>query len=158
MADESSTDKTEIILNQLQTLVAAAQEGHADVLPHIQKLLDNHPQLWQHFGDLSKQIQSKWVGLLAGNDAAVHESLLRTTNQLRDQLLEEGDSALERLLIDRIVVSRLMTNFFDSAVALAVNAPEARMRYLNQQSSKAQKRHLAAVKSLAETRKLMAQT
>lgn len=158
MDDESSTNTTETILNQLKTLVAAAKQGNAEVLPHIQTLLDNHPQLWQHFGDVVGQVESKWLTLLAGADAAVHESLRRTTEQLRQQLLEDGDSPLERLLVDRIVVSRLMISFFDSAVALAVNAAETRMRYLNQQLSKAQKRHESAVKSLAETRKLLSQT
>ena len=90
--------------------------------------------------------------------ACVRESTARVSKELREELLEESDSPLERLLVDRIVISQLMTRFFDITLALAIDAPEARSRYLQQQLDRADKRHLLAVKSLAEFRKLHSQT
>lgn len=158
MGSGSSMNTTETILSQLETLVTAAQQGTAEALPHIQRLLDDYPQLWQHFGDLTKHTEAKWLKLVSGNNAVVHESLQRTLTEQREELLLDGDSEMERLLVDRIIVSQLMTRFFDAALALAVDAPESRVRYLEQRLDRAEKRHSVAVKALAETRKLLAHT
>jgi len=62
MDSESSTSTTETILSQLETLATAANKGKAEVLPAIHELLGKHPQLWEHFGDLTKHVEAKWRG------------------------------------------------------------------------------------------------
>ena len=61
-----------------------------------------------------------------------------------------------KLLIARVTTSWLMVGYFDAAVSLAtVDVPNAQGRYLQQQLDRAQKRHIEAIKALAEVRKLL---
>jgi hypothetical protein len=156
--EEEPGNQTEPILAGIHQMVEEAKAGNAEVLPELRRTLDQYPEIWRHHGDLAKHTEAKWLTLLTGQNACTRESIQRTTQELRESLLEAGDSPLERLLVDRIVVSRLMVAFFEASLALAVNAPEARSRFLQQQLDRAQRRHETAVKSLAETRKLLAQT
>jgi hypothetical protein len=48
-----------------------------------------------------------------------------------------------------------MVSFFDCAVAVAIDAPESRTRFLHQQLDRAQKRHIEAMKALTDIRKLL---
>jgi len=152
---ESSGNPTESVLGALRELVAEAKQGNAEVLPELKRLLDRYPEVWRHYGDMAKHVESKWLDMIAGDDAAVRESLERTAAVRKSQCLDVGGSPLERLLVDRINMSRLMVYFFDSALAIAVDAPKTRVRFLQQQLDRAQKRHLEAVKSLAEVRSLL---
>lgn len=78
-------------------------------------------------------------------------------DQLRQEILEEGtDTALKRLLTERIVTGWLMVRYFDAAIAQAVKGTRAsHVRHLQQQLDKSQRRHTTAVKGLAELRKLL---
>lgn len=157
MEGESSSKTAEqAVVAQLQELVAEAKRGNPEVLPQIRQLLQEHPQLGQHFGDLAGQVEAKWIGLLAGEDAGVRESLTRRVTELRLELQDRDASPLERLLGERILTSWLMARFFDSAVLLATeNIPTTQTRFMHQQLDRAQKRHIEAVKALAEVRKLL---
>ena len=100
---------------------------------------------------------AKWLDLLAGDDACVRESLFRRVDELRQEIVEAGtDTPLERLLTERIVASWLMTRFFDLALGQAAEGSRAsHVRYLQQQLDRSQRRYVAAVKGLAELRKLL---
>lgn len=155
MDEKSCNNQTESVLAGIRQMVEEAKTGNADVLPELRRTLDQYPEVWRHYGDLAKNTEAKWLTLLTGQNACVRDSIQRTTDELRESLLDDGDSPLERLLVDRIVVSRLMVTFFEASLALAVTAPEARSRYLQQQLDRAQRRFESAIKSLAETRKLL---
>jgi hypothetical protein len=155
MDGESSNNPTESVLAGLGRLVDEAKAGNPDALPELRGILDEFPEIWRHYGDLAKHTENKWIDLIAGDDACLRESVQRTCTELRTKLIEAGDSPLERLLIDRIIVSQLMVSFFDCAVAVAIDAPESRTRFLHQQLDRAQKRHIEAMKALTEVRKLL---
>lgn len=141
---------------QLRGLVAEAKRGNAEVLPQIRRILHANPQIARHFGDLAGQVEAKWIGMLAGNDSCVRESLARRVDELRAELLGEQTSPLERLLVERIVASWLQVKYFDTAVSLAtVGVPTTQARFLDQQLHRAQKRHTEAIRALAEVRKLL---
>ena len=155
MDKESSNNQTASVLTALGQLVDEAKAGNADVLPEIREILDRYPEIWRHYGDLAKHTASKWLTLIAGDDTCIRESAIRTCKELRAKLLEAGDSPLEQLLTDRIIVSHLMVSFFDSALAVAIEAPESKIRFLQQQLDRAQKRHIEAMRGLTEVRKLL---
>jgi hypothetical protein len=71
-------------------------------------------------------------------------------------LAEVGISPLKQLLADRILVSWLQATYFDSALALAAKAaPTVQVRFLWQQVERSQRQHAAAVKALADVRRLL---
>ena len=157
MEDEFSSKTTEpSVVAQLKALVAEAKQGHAEVLPQIRRLLHAHPQIRKHLGNLAGQVEAKWIGLLAGEDACVRESLIRRVNEWRLKLRESNASPLEQLLVERIVTSWLQVRFFDTAVALATEGVRTtQARFMDQQLHRAEKRHSEAIKALAEVRKLL---
>lgn len=157
MGEESSKNLNEhLVLDHLNAVVAEAKLGNAEVLPELRDLLDEHPEIWRHYGDLSGQVTAKWLDLLAGDDVLIRESVFRQVNELRLDLQEEDASPLETLLVERIVTSWLQVRFFDSAVALATEGvPTTQARFMDQQLHRAQKRHTEAIRALAEIRKLL---
>ena len=153
----SNKTTEQIVIEQISSVVRDAKRGEAGVLPRLRQLLDDHPEIWRHYGDLSAHVEAKWLDLLAGDDACVRESLVRRAGELRQEILGEGrDTSLERLLVERIVTSWLQLRYFDSAVSVAtVGVPTTQARFLDQQLHRAGKRHIEAIRALAEVRKLL---
>lgn len=117
--EEPRTEKeSATILAQLRELVAEAKSGNPEVLPQIRQILKKYPALWQHYSDLSGHVESKWIGLMAGDNACVTESIVIRVEELRSELLGHDPSSLESLLVDRIVTSWLMVRYFDTAMVL----------------------------------------
>ena len=155
--EEPRTEKEPAtILAHLKELVTEAKSGNPEVLSQIRQILDRYPALWQHYGDLSGHVESKWIGLMAGDDVCVRESIAMRVDELRAQLLGDDPSPLERLLVDRIVTSWLMVRYFDTTLVLATQGvPTPQARYMDEQLQRAQRRHTGAIKALAEVRKLL---
>jgi hypothetical protein len=154
--DTSNDPAQTAIIDQLSTIVAEAKRGNAEVLPRLWQLLDDHPEVWRHYGGLDAHVTAKWLDLLAGDNACVRESLSRQLSELRAKLNEPDDSPLVKLLIARVTTSWLMVGYFDAAVALATgDVPAAQARFMDQQLHRAEKRHSEAIKALAEVRKLL---
>ena len=145
------------MIAELSELVDAAKRNDPGAVPKIRTLLDENPDVWKHYGDLSSHVEARWIELLAGDDECVRESLVRRVDELRQEILDAGQNTpLERLLTERVVISWLMTRFFDAAVAEGVMGSRAsHVRYLQQQLDKSQRRHSAGIKALAELRKLL---
>lgn len=152
----SRQDDVPTILAQLNELVREAKSGNAEALPQIRQILNEYPALWQHYGDLPRHVESKWIGLLAGDDACLRESIAMRVDELRSELLGKDPSPLETLLVERITMSWFMVRYFDSAVALATRGvPTTQARFMDEQLHRAQKRYTEAIKALAEVRKLL---
>src|SRR5262249_51636526 len=76
----------------------------------------------------------------------------------RAELGGPAPSPLERLLVERVVMTWLQTAYHDALAAQSAGAAEARLRLIHQQQSNSERRHLAAVKQLALVRKLLKPT
>ena len=157
MPNASSKPATESPIDRLRVLVTEAKKGDADVVPEIRKILDQHPKIWRNLGDLSSCVELQWLDLVVGDDVSLHESLSRRVHELRKEILgEDGGTVLERLLAERIVIAWLQVRFFDAALGIAADGgPASHTRILTQQLGRAQRRYIAAVKGLAEVRKLL---
>jgi hypothetical protein len=153
--DQETTVETNAI-QKLNALVNQARAGDERVLPQLRQALDEHPQVWQHFGALSNHVQEEWIKLLAGEDLAVHESLLRKAQAMRVELEGESPSPLERLLCDSVVTSWLESEYFALVLVSSGNEGTPRqIESLHLRRDAAQKCHLVAIKSLAEVRRLL---
>jgi len=155
--DQESSVATDVI-RELNDLVTKARAGDQSVLPQLHQALDQNPQLWQHFGGLADHVANEWITLLAGSDLAVRESLSRKAKALRLELAGEDASAIDRLLVDSVVTTWLETQYFSIVLAASGNQGQGTLRQIESvelRRDAAQKRHLAAIKSLAEVRKLL---
>ena len=141
--------------DELARLVGRAERGDLSVLPALREALAANPHLWQTYGDLAMQAEGALVRLAAGSNLLLGESLLLKLRALKAELGGDGDSPLERLLVERVSASWLQTAYFDGLLAQAAGAGEARLRALQRQQDAASRRHLASIRQLAVVRRLL---
>ena len=53
-------------LDQLRAVVKRAQEGDRRALPQLRRALDEHPEYFEHAGDLALMAEHAWLELMAG--------------------------------------------------------------------------------------------
>src|SRR5437763_342704 len=80
---------------------------------------DGHPETGRAYGALADHAQAAWVHLAAGQNLFLQESLERRAAELKSDLAGEQPSALERLLVERVVATWLQVNYADAAAARA---------------------------------------
>ena len=94
--------------DDFQNAVDGANLGDTDKLLELQQLLDKHPEIWNQLGDLSKHAVMSLVRLIAGDNRCLHESIIRSVQQLtRDLSQSQQPTTVERLLISGVVCSWL---------------------------------------------------
>jgi hypothetical protein len=49
-------------VSPLEATILLARRGKKEILPILRRTLDEHPELWQHFGNLAIQSQEGWPG------------------------------------------------------------------------------------------------
>jgi hypothetical protein len=102
---EPSPDKSETpFTEEVRDLLLQAQQGKPEVLPALQALLDEHPELWRQMGDLSWQAEQGLVGLASGPSLLARESIGRRLAELKAELAGPSPSPLEKLLVERIAL------------------------------------------------------
>jgi hypothetical protein len=142
--------------DELGDLVAAARQGDQSVLPQLRAALDDNPDLWRHAADLGAHAEHAWIELIAGSDAYVGESLHRRVAEMKQELAGTATpTALEKLLIQRITVGWLITNFADLSYVQGKNQPLALAKYALDRQDRSQRRFLAAIAGLQSMRKVL---
>jgi len=139
---------------EYEALVADAADGDMDAVAELRKLLNQNPQLREVLGDLNQHVQDSLVSLASGGALDVRLSLTQALDKQRTQLLAEGDSLLERMLVDQILSSML-----DSAICqqgcVQQHAKESFARRWERRLTGAQARHQAAIQTLLEVRQML---
>jgi hypothetical protein len=138
---------------ELARLLERAELGDKAVLPMLRQYLDEHPAIWQEYGDLAQHAEAT-IGLeICGCDLLLGECIRRKLKALKAEL--GGASAAERLLAERVALSWLEGHLYDRLMAQARKAGAAGLRALPDLQDRAHRRHLAALKALATVRKLL---
>src|SRR5208283_4769473 len=142
-------------LVELRALVKQAEAGDATVLPRLRQLLDEHPEIWHHVGDVAGIVERAWIGLLAGDDALAVESMKRTIAEMRSDLAGEHPTRLERMMVDQVVACWLETKHVEAASALAKQGSPESANYRLKRLESAQRRYEGAIKTLTTVRTLL---
>lgn len=142
----------------IEEFVRRARAGDESVADHLQCILDRHPEIWHQLGDLAGHAEQTWLKLYAGKDLAIKASATRKLAALRTDLLGVFPTPLERLLVDRIVVSWLRVAHLTLAAGLPNAMPSGQREMIERRLERAEKQHVAAIRSLAVLRKLEAGT
>ena len=104
-------------------------------------------------------VQQNWINLIAGRDLYLAESLHLNLDMLRADLAGPHPSALERLVVDRVLAAHLQTAYFDAYEAQRPGGQNAKLdQYLLKRQDQAQRQFLYAAKTLATIRQLAART
>jgi hypothetical protein len=146
-------------MTPLEATLTLARRGRKEILPKLREVLDQHPELWQHFGNLARQAQESWLSLIAGKDLYLAESLRRHLDTMRAELAGPAPSALDRLLVDRILAAHVQLLYFEAVDTTDPSGENARVaRYRMDRRDQANRHFLSAVKMLATVRNLVART
>ena len=106
-------------------------------------------------GDLAKSAERALIKACAQDDFQFAEDLEEKVEELRQELAGPCPSALEQLLVDRIVCCWIQVNHADAYVAVNQKRFTAEQGdYHQRRQDRAQRRFLQACKALAQVRKL----
>jgi hypothetical protein len=89
---------------EMRLLLQRAQAGDPAVLPQLRELLDARPALWQRLGDLTGHVEEALLGQAGGKSLLARESIRRRMDELRAELAGPAVSAVEKLLVNRVVI------------------------------------------------------
>jgi hypothetical protein len=135
-------------------LVERANRGEELALTRLRQFLDLNPSIWERAGDLTAAAEAAWVGLVAGPDRLVAESVRRRLVQLRADLKGAQATPIECLLADQAALAWLAARHAEiEAAGPAGGSPQQAALRLRRAES-AQKRLVGALRALATLRAL----
>jgi hypothetical protein len=135
-------------------VVDRAQKGDETALPALRQLLNEPGAVDLLGGDLAKQAQLTIINKLSGQNLLFKQALPRKLELLRCELSGQNSTPLERLLVERIISCWLHLHHLEIVYAGKENMSLDVGTYYQRSISSAQKRYLAAIKTLAVVRKL----
>lgn len=140
----------------LGELVSRCRAGDKDAAKTLRHVLREYPDLYQGLGQASQKVQTKWIRAITGSDLFEREMVLRSTRELRDDLIDEGTGTqLERLVVDQVVSSKLQQAYHESREADAAARGSELSKYRLDAIERASRRHLKALGALATLRTVM---
>src|SRR5262245_55185735 len=99
---------------RVKALVERGNAGDVTVLPELRELFDTNPEFAAEVGSLVRHAEQSLLPLADGKSLTLREAISRQVAELRERLARTARSELERLLVDRIVVSWLQTYYSDT--------------------------------------------
>jgi hypothetical protein len=141
--------------DEIRESLERSRGGDALALAELRGALDRHPEIWRSYGDLAGHAIGAWVGLIAGQDLALKESLERRLDAMRKDLAGPSPTPLESLLVERALASWLQVCHADLTAARGGAMSIKQAEFARKRQDSAHRRHLAAVAALATVRKLL---
>ena len=139
----------------VKALVKRAEQGDRKAFAELRPLLDAAPKLLAPY-DLPAITRRAWINRLSGDDLLMQDAVERQAQQLRSELAGPAPTPREALLVDRVVVCWLQVQYADTIYAQ--NLKDASIKVLEYQQRRcevAQRRYLAAIRTLAQVRRLL---
>lgn len=136
-------------------LVHRAEAGDEAAAKEVRGTLAELPEIVEVLGgNLANEAEKRLVAAYAGKCLASREAVTQKLKNLRAELGAATASPLEQLLIGRIVATWLHLAFLEFKYAAGHPLELTLAAYYQRAISAANRRHLAAIKVLAEVRRL----
>src|SRR5690349_18722919 len=103
----SNEPKPKVYPIELREILEQASRGDETAVPALRKALDAYPEVAAMLGDVVKNAQAAILRRATGTCLAMREAVARQVADLRARLAATAQSELERLLVDRVVISWL---------------------------------------------------
>ena len=120
----------------------------------IHLVRDRNPDL----GDAHNESLACWIKRYAGDDQVRQEAIAKNPDQLRDELTEPADNALERLLVRQIVLTQMIVNYSSAVLAQSDCTCLSTLRYLDTRLEKTTRRLTHLAKTLELLRRARSKT
>ena len=154
---KGETEERRATVARLQELSEKAQDGDEDAALEIRKILDGSPDLaWRFIKGPGKMAESALIDKITKDkDLASKEFLKHQLRSMRIEVAGDNPSALERLLAERVVATWLQVQLFEGIYAVGMkSATLSQDEHRQKRLDKAHRRHLSAIRTLAQIRKL----
>lgn len=155
--DNSGRDGSVWTYYELESLAARAEAGDWPARVELRAVLRENPGIWEPIGDLATVAEDQLIGVLAEGAALVEESLRLEMEELKQSLLKEGDSPLERLLVEQVVLFLLRLRHHQLACS-EDRSSRTESAFWAKQAAQALKGFRDASESLARVRTLQAES
>jgi len=145
-------------LEKLRGLLGKAEKGDQDAVPEIRQILDERPHLAWQFVDVAQVAEEALIEKMSGEeDLAVKEIMRCQLKAMREEIVGENPSPLERLLAERVVATWLQIQLFEGLYAsgMSKSTTIAWGSFHQKRLDQTYRRHLSAIRALAQMRKLL---
>ena len=157
LVSQAELEERQASIEKLRTLVQKAQSGDEDAVPDIRKILDNTPDLAWHFIKGAEKLAESALleAITKDGDLATRELLRHQLESMRIEVTGHNASPLERLLSERVVVTWLEVQLFTGLLAKGLKSGTSTQDEFRQKRlDRAHRRHLSAIRTLAQIRKM----
>ena len=144
-------------VEKLQDLLRLAEKGEEDTVPEIRRILNEHSDLTWDFLDLAKVAEDVLIeNMTREQDLATRELMRSQLETMKQEIAGNEPSPLERVLSERVVVTWLEVQFFEALYVRNMrNLSIPQADYHQKRLDRAHRRHLSAIRALAQIRKLL---
>jgi hypothetical protein len=150
-------EQSEKTVEKLHDLLRLAEKGQEDAVPEIRQILNEHPDLAWRFVDVAHIAEDTLIEeMTKEGDLATKELIRCQLEAMRDEVAGKNSSALERLLSERVILTWLEVQLFEALYAQNMrNLTIAQAEHHQKRLDRAHRRHLSAIRELAQMRKLL---
>jgi hypothetical protein len=106
---------------QLQELSKRVKAGDESAIAEIQQILNSNDALWRQLGDVEKSTEAMLIEVADGSAASM-ESVRRSVAAMKQSLLGEQPTPLERMAVGRVVACWLFAHFVDRWCGWSIKA------------------------------------
>lgn len=141
-------------VEELEDVIERAKKGDASALPKLRLLLKDRESIEFFGGDLAQKTELTLIQAASGDNLALRESIIRKMQLMREDLAGANPTPLEKLMIDRVVLCWLILHDAEIRFSQFKNHTIIQGDYWQRRIDHAQRRYLAAIRTLATIRKL----
>jgi hypothetical protein len=145
---------------QLRKLIEQANKGNTQAFDRLRAMLPTVAAQWLHLKDMAANAREAFIRIASGEKALFTQEMFRRQCQaLTWDLTGPEPTPLEKLLVDRIVLCWLHLHYAENIYVQAMHELTITQATFHQRRlSLAQSRYLAAIRTLAQVRRLQAPT
>ena len=154
---ESGIEERRAAIAKLQGLNEKAEQGDREAVRGIRKLLAENPDLaWRFIDNPGVHAESALIDQITrDDDLTAKEFFKHQLQSMKIEVVGENPSPLERLLAERVVATWLQVQLFESFYVLGMKNESMRQGdYRQKRLDRAHRRHLSAIRTLAQIRKM----
>lgn len=93
--------------SRLNSLNERANAGEPGAVDELRVFLEEHPEIWETMGDLSKASVTMWITRLMGADSLSREAMTIGLEEWKEEFLGPDPSPIERAAGDAMVSAKL---------------------------------------------------
>ena len=154
---EDEIEERRATVAKLRDLADRAQDGDQVAALDIREILDGSPDLaWRFIKGPGKFAESAMIDEFTRDEPLPSKEFLRhQLESMRVEVAGETPSALERLLAERVVATWLQVQLFEGLYAVGMKGGTLKQDdHRQKRLDRAHRRHLSAIRTLAQIRKL----